>query len=413
MPKLSSRPDHATGRPDSPYAWVRLAVCVLCGTMGSIGMWSVVVALPAVQADFAIARAEASLAYTLMMTGFAVGGILAGQLTDRVGIVTPVVLGALLLGAGFVGSAYAANMAEFALLYGLIGLGSSATFAPLIADISHWFTRRRGIAVAICASGNYLGGAIWPPIVEHLIADSGWRLGQMAIGAVCLITMLPVALALRRRVAGAAPASTAPDAHCGAPSSGVVLGPSALQGALCLAGFACCVAMSMPQVHIVAYCGDLGYGAARGAQMLSVMLGFGIVSRIASGFMADRIGGLVTLLWGSALQGIALGLYLLFDGLTPLYIISALFGLFQGGIVPMYAIIVGDMFPAEESGRRVGLVIMATIFGMAAGGWMSGVLFDLTGSYWSAFVNGMAWNMVNLSVVGILLLRGRRRMAAA
>jgi MFS family permease len=171
--------------------------------------------------------------------------------------------------------------------------------------------------------------------------------------------------------------------------------------------------MSMPQVHIVAYCGDLGYGVARGAEMLSLMLGFGIVSRVASGYIADRIGGLKTLLLGSALQGVALFLYMLFDDLASLYVISAMFGLFQGGIVPMYAIIVRDYFPAREAGTRVGLVIMATLFGMALGGWMSGLIFDLTGSYRAAFANGLAWNLVNVSVMLFLLTRPGRRMAPA
>jgi MFS family permease len=180
-----------------------------------------------------------------------------------------------------------------------------------------------------------------------------------------------------------------------------------------VAGLACCVAMAMPQVHIVAYCGDLGYGVARGAEMLSLMLGFGIISRVASGWVADKIGGVRTLLIGSTLQGIALLLYLGFDGLTSLYVISALFGLFQGGIVPSYAIIVREYFSPAEAGTRVGLVLMATLFGMALGGWMSGAIFDLTGSYQAAFANGILWNLLNVSIATFLLLRPGRRMAAA
>jgi MFS family permease len=170
--------------------------------------------------------------------------------------------------------------------------------------------------------------------------------------------------------------------------------------------------MSMPQVHIVAYCGDLGYGAARGAEMLSLMLGFGIISRVGSGFIADRIGGLWTILIGSVMQGVALSLYLLYDGLTSLYVISALFGLFQGGIVPMYAILVRKFFPPQESGTRTGLAIMATIAGMALGGWISGAIFDATGSYWQAFVNGLLWNLLNVAIVLFLMLRNRRAAAA-
>jgi MFS family permease len=192
------------------------------------------------------------------------------------------------------------------------------------------------------------------------------------------------------------------------------LSPNALQALLVIAGLACCVAMAMPQVHIVAYCGDLGYGPARGAQMLSLMLACGVVSRLVSGAICDRIGGLRTLLLGSALQGLSLLLFIPFDSLASLYLISALFGLFQGGIVPSYAIIVREYFPAAEAGQRVGAVIMATMFGMALGGWMSGKIFDLTGNYHAAFANGIAWNLLNLAVALLLLtrVRGMRLRAA-
>ena len=395
-----------SGEAESAYAWLRLAVSVLIGTVGSVGMWSVVVALPSVQAEFNVARADASLPYTLAMLGFGVGAVVIGRLVDRFGIVIPVIGASLTLGLAFIASALAPSILVFAIANLLIGVGSSATFAPLIADISHWFTRRRGIAVAICASGNYVGGAIWPPIVQRLIETSGWRTNQVIIGVVCIVAMLPLALVLRRRLVMRQ--ETAAEAAAAGANASLGLHPYALFALLCIAGVSCCVAMSMPQVHIVAYCGDLGYGVARGAEMLSLMLGFGIISRVASGFVADRIGGLATLLIGSILQGVALFLYLLFDGLTPLYVISALFGLFQGGIVPMYAIIVREYFPPKQAGTLVGLVIMSTIFGMALGGWMSGAIFDLTGSYWQAFANGLAWNVVNGTIMLFLLMRRKR-----
>lgn len=401
-----------TGEAESAYAWLRLTASVLIGTVGSVGMWSVVVALPAVQAEFNVARADASLPYTLAMLGFGVGAVVIGRLVDRFGIVAPVIGATLTLGLAFIVSGLAPSLLLFAIANLLIGVGSSATFAPLIADISHWFTRRRGIAVAICASGNYIGGAIWPPIVQRLIETSGWRTNQIIIGVVCIVAMLPLALVLRRRLF--VQQEAAADAAAAGASASLGLHPHALFALLCLAGVSCCVAMSMPQVHIVAYCGDLGYGVARGAEMLSLMLGFGIISRIASGFVADRIGGLATLLIGSILQGVALFLYLLFDGLTPLYVISALFGLFQGGIVPMYAIIVREYFPPKQAGTLVGLVIMSTIFGMALGGWMSGAIFDLTGSYWQAFANGLLWNLLNGAIMLFLLMRrSRLRLAHA
>jgi MFS family permease len=399
----------ALNQVESPYAWLRLAASVALAAIGGVGMWSVVVALPAMQADFGVDRAHAALPYTLAMLGFGAGGIAMGRLADRFGIAVPALLGIVCLALGYVATGLSASLWQVALSHGLlIGFGCSATFGPLMADISHWFSRRRGIAVAIAASGNYVAGTIWPPIVQHFIATSGWRATHIGIGLFCLVSMLPLLLLLRVKLD--AHASAAAGAAAAQRQAQSPLSPLALQILLCIAGVACCVAMAMPQVHIVAYCGDLGYGVARGAEMLSLMLGCGIVSRIASGFIADRIGGLRTLLLGSFLQGVALFLYLLFDGMISLYIISGLFGLFQGGIVPSYAIIVREYFPPREAGTRVGLVLMATLVGMALGGWMSGKIFDIAGSYQAAFLNGLAWNLLNVSIATWLLLRTRNGM---
>jgi MFS family permease len=350
------------------------------------------------------------------MVGFGFGGILMGRLSDRHGIALPLAGATLALAVGYVLAGLAPTLFTYALAQGvLIGaLGSSAMFGPLLADISHWFERRRGLAVAVTASGNYLAGTVWPPIVQQLIESVGWRGTHMIIGVVCLVALLPLTLVLRKRspYVRAVDAGAARLVRSSAPRP-LGLSPNALQTLLVIAGLACCVAMSMPQVHIVAYCGDLGYGPAAGAQMLSLMLGFGIVSRLLSGWIADHIGGLRTLLLGSALQGVALVLYVPFDGLASLYLISALFGLFQGGIVPSYAIIVREYFAPHEAGARVGWVVMATLFGMALGGWLSGEVFDLTGSYRAAFVNGIAWNVLNLSIVLWLLMRARSPRAAS
>jgi MFS family permease len=386
---------------ESAYAWLRLAAALAVGTIGSIGMWSFVVALPYVQADFGVARGEASLPFTLSMIGFGVGGIVMGRFADRRGIAWPATCGAFALASGYVLAGLSANIWQFAAAHALLGFGSSATFGPMMSDISHWFERRRGIAVAIASCGNYLAGTLWPPIVQYFIAGEGWRATHIGIGVLCLAAMLPLILVLRRPTPRHA---SAPGATAGTPGS-LGLSPNTLMVLLCVAAVCCCVAMAMPQVHIVAYCGDLGYGPARGAEMLAAMMGFGIISRIACGFLADRIGSLQTLLLSSVLQGLALFLYLWFDGLVSLYVISALFGLFQGGIVPMYAIIVREQFSPAETGVRLGVVLMASLLGMALGGWMSGAIFDLTGSYRAAFLNGLAWNLLNGGIVLWLLLR--------
>ena len=400
---------------DSRYAALRLLVALVLMTVGASGMYVVAVVLPAVQAEFGVARADASLPYTWLMVGFGLGGIMMGKLADRYGVSVPILVSGAGLGLGYVAAGMAGSIELFAVAHGaLIGLlGASATFAPLIADTSLWFVRRRGIAVAVCASGNYLAGTVWPPIVQHFVETAGWRDTYVGLGLFSALVMFSLAPLLRRR-----PPLPAPAAVSGAfADSGAArpfgLSPNAAMVLLCLAGLACCVAMSMPQVHIVAYCGDLGYGAARGAEMLSLMLGFGIVSRLISGAICDRIGGLRTLLLGSALQGTALLLFLPFDGLASLYVISALFGLFQGGIVPSYAIIVREHFSPREAGARTGAVLMFTLLGMALGGWLSGVVFDVTGSYHAAFVNGLGWNLLNLTIAASLLLRVRRHAAPA
>ena len=410
---------------DPPYAWFRLAISLLVTTIGGVGLWSVVVALPAVEAEFQVARADAALPYTLLMVGFAVGGILMGRLADRFGVLPPLVGGTCMLALGYILAGQAQSLWQFALAHGvLIGLlGSSATFGPMIADISRWFTKHRGIAVAICACGSYMAGTVWPPIAQHFIDSVGWRMTHVGIGLFCLVTILPLTLLLRRRApepvvrpamatsglsSGAAPGP----AHGLSPS----LSPGLLQGLLVAAGVLCCVAMAMPQVHIVALCADLGFGSARGAQMLSLMLATGIISRLFFGWLADRIGPLWTLLTSSGLQALSLLLFLPFDGLAPLFIVSALFGLAQGGIVPTYAMIVREYFPASEAGARIGLVLSATLVGMAIGGWMSGAIYDLTLSYEAAFLNGFAWNLANIAIALFLLLRlggGRRAMAPA
>jgi MFS family permease len=397
---------------DSPYAMLRLVVTLALMTIAGCAMYIVAVVLPTVQAEFQVARADASLPYTALMLGSGVGGILMGWLADRFGITVPLCIGALGIGAGFVLSSHAPNIWVFVFAHGvLLGLlGTSATFAPLIADTSLWFVRWRGLAVAVCASGNYLAGALWPPIVQHLVERFGWRQAYVGLGLFCGCTMLGLALLLRRRPPLSVAAGAGAEAGLGS-ARPFGLSPRAAQVLLCVAATACCTAMAMPQVHIVAYCGDLGYGAVKGAQMLSLMLACGIVSRLVSGAICDRIGGLRTLLLGSALQGVALLLYLPFDSLWSLYVVSAMFGLFQGGIVPAYAIIVREYFPPGEVGARVGIVMMFSLVGMALGGWLSGAVFDVTGSYHAAFINGSAWNLLNLAIVFWLWRRTRRSYA--
>jgi MFS family permease len=397
--------------PDGPYAFRRMALSLLISTIACVGTWSVIVVLPAVQLEFGVDRAAATLPYTLAMFGFAFGTFVLGRMADRTGIATPVVIAGLCLGFGFVVAGIAPTLSVFAAAHVLIGVGAGTGFGPMMADISHWFVRRRGLAVVVVASGSYLAGTVWPLAISWSMPWIGWRGTYGAIGIFAVVTLVAASLGMRRRPSAEMMARAEEATRVARADVGI--SPRLLLILLVVAGFSCCVAMSMPQVHLVAYCGDLGYGVARGAQMLSLMLFLGIASRIGSGFVADEIGSSATLFIGSLMQAVALLLYMYFDGLTSLFVVSGLFGLFQGGIVPMYAIICRELLPPREAGAKIGLVVSATIFGMAFGGYVSGVIFDATHSYRMAFANGVLWNILNLAVVGWLLWRRRRLSPAA
>lgn len=395
---------------DSGYSWFRLVVTMLVAIIANAGMWAIVVILPAVQSEFGTSRAEASLPYTLNMIGFALGNFAIGRALDRFGVTISLILAVLGIVAGLILAILSQSIAMLSFAQLIIGFASAVGFGPLIADISHWFVRRRGIAVALVASGNYLSGAIWPMVLAGVMQDSGWRAVYTVMAVVTFVGVIPLALLLRRQVSSETHASAHATSTLNAQSAG--LSPRMLAYLLGFAGICCCVAMSMPQVHIVALCVDLGFGPAVGAEMLSLMLLGGVGSRIVSGLLADRLGGVRTLLIGSTLQTIALFLYLPAGGLVSLYIVSLVFGLSQGGIVPSYALIVREYMPAKEAGARVGFVLMATIMGMALGGWVSGQIYDWTGSYQWAFINGIIWNGFNIAIMLWLLMRSKPRRPA-
>lgn len=396
---------------DGRYAWFRLIISVLISTIGGVGIWAYVVVMPFVQEEFGGGRGDASFAFTTTMLGFAVGNYFIGRFIDRFGAAFPVAIAGTLMALGFAIGSQAGSILELAVVQGvLIGFGAAAGFGPLIADVSHWFVKRRGIAVALVASGNYLAGALWSPLIETLIFEYDWRIAFLIIAVTIFSISVPLTYFLKQRPAFNEEPSSGAEAEVGRSEKITApgLSPKTIQTLLVVAGLGCCLAMAMPQVHIVAYCIDLGYGAAAGVQMLSVMLLAGVISRITSGFLMDWLGGIKTVLLGSSLQCLALFLYLPFDGLVSLYIVAAVFGLAQGGIVPGYAIIIREYLPAKEAGERVGQVMMATVLGMALGGWASGWLFDVTGSYDIAFIHGIGWNLVNMLILGMLLLRTRK-----
>ena len=388
---------------DSPYSWFRLVLILIVSTVGSVGVWAIIIVLPLVQTDLGVDRSTASLIYALTMVGFAAGNLIVGRFVDQFGFFRSLLVTTAFTTIGFLGASYANSVEILTIWQILVGFGAAIGFGPLMADISHWFQKRRGIALAVAASGNYLSGAIWPIALKSVLVEQGWRHAYFLIAMTVLLTLTPLSLLLIRQIPVAA--INISERISISKANELSLSPRALQLLLALAGLGCCIAMSMPQVHIVSFCMDLGYGPAVGAEMLSLMLFGGVASRLLFGVIADWIGGIKTVLAGSSLQCLALFLYLPFDGLVSLYIVSLIFGLSQGGIVPSYAVAVREYLPAREAGQRIGLIVMATILGMAVGGWMSGWIYDLTGSYQAAFLNGIAWNFLNIGIILFVLTR--------
>ncbi|MEM0908314.1 MAG: MFS transporter [Pseudomonadota bacterium] len=390
---------------DSRYSCFRLMASLGVATVGNVGIWAVVVIMPALQAEFAIDRAASSVPYVMTMAGFAIGNLVMGRLVDRIGIFVTLLIATVLIALGFGLAALANSILVVDLFHLLIGIGTGASFGPLLADISHWFARRRGIAVALAASGNYLAGAIWPIVLGGILTEHGWRGVYIALAAIAVATMVPLAFCLRRKIPAAALhyAATVSAQR----SRSVDISLDTMRLLLAVAGVGCCIAMSMPQVHMVALAVDLGCAPIVGAQILSVMLLGGVVSRIIFGVIADKLGGPRTLIIGSTLQCFALGLYLPLDGVSALFIVSFIFGLSQGGIIPSYAVIVREYFPPNVAGAVIGFVIMSTIVGMALGGWISGYIHDVTGSYQMAFLNGIAWNALNIAIMLLIIAKTR------
>jgi MFS family permease len=372
-----------------------------------------VVGLRDIQAALHTDRSVVSLASALVWIGNGVGGIPMGWLADRIGIRKTVAIGTLAMAAGMALSSLGTVWALY-VGHGLfIGfLGNGAIYAPLIVYVSRWFDRRRGTALALISSGQYIAGMVWPSVLEVGIRHYGWQPVMLAYGAVVL-AILPL-LTLLRPVPE--PLASVPG-HAGSRQSEQVLGlhPNVVLALLCIAGFCCCVPMALPASHLVAFCGDVGIPPSHGAAMLSVMLACAFVSRQFWGVFADRFGGLRTVMAGSTLQMLATGAFLLTQNEAGLFAVASAFGLGFSGIIPAYSVAIRDLYPSREASWRIPTVLMTSMCGMAFGSWFAGVLVDMFLSYRPAFAMGVVFNMANLAVILFLVSRmaPRRRLRVA
>ena len=394
---------------EQPYGWVVIFVSMILMTVGTGGQYLMSVAMKPITVETGWPRWIPSLSYLLVMIGMGVGGVYMGRWMDRVGVHSPVLLGAIMVPVGV----YLTNLSQepivFLVAHGLfIGLlGNAAMWSPLMANATRWFDRRRGMAVAIVASGQFMA-FIWPPFFRVLIDSVGWRDTYVIFAAISMIIMVPLTLFLRRDP----PEPIGGEAIAGGEALDRPLGLSktTLQSLLGCAGLGCCIAMSIPMVHIVNHVQDLGFSFARAAECMSVLFFCGVISRLVWGWISDRIGGFRTLLSSSMCQIVALSLLMVVDSLAGLYAASAIFGLAFGGIIPAYSLVLRDLYPASEAGQRIGNVYFWTLIGMGTGGFLGGVAFDLTGGYVAAFGLGVTTNAINLSIIIPLMVR-RSRMA--
>jgi MFS family permease len=398
---------------ESRASWIVASVALVTMMMAFGAAWITAVALKDIAAEVGGTRSTPALASALAWLGGGVGGIVMGRIADRIGTRWTVVCGALMIGVGLTLSTFGPPWPLWighGLFIGLIGLGGIN--APMYIYVSRWFDRRRGSALALISSGSYLAGAVWPPVFERVIAGFGWRQTMLWYAVAEIAVIVPLALIFFH---------LPPEViHPAAPSHGPggkarVLGwpPNVVFALMCGAAVLCCIPMAMPQGHLVAFCSDLGIARTVGALMLSVLLGSAFLSRQIWGAISDRIGGLATVLIGSAWQAVAMTSFLLTQDTVGLFTVAAAFGLGFSGIIPAYVLALRELFPASEASWRIPTLLLFSGIGMASGGWLAGLLYDYFGYYAPAFVAGIGANLLNLLVVGLLVARQRYRAAYA
>ena len=394
---------------ESRTSWVVVSAALAILTVAFGAPLVAVIALKPIAATLGSPRSVPALAGSAAYLGSGLGGILMGWVAERLGARRVAVFGLVMVAVGMVVSAQgsgAALLLGHGVLVGFLGLG--CLFAPLITLVTRWFDRRRGTAVALVSSGQYMSGVLWPNLLEWGVDGFGWQATMVAYGLVATAAMVPVCLLLRP-----SPAPLAGARGQGPVAGAAVLGmrPGLAQGLIALGIFLCCVPMAMPQGHLVAFCTDVGISPSRGAAMMSVMLALAFVSRQLWGWMADRMGGLPTILAASTMQAVALTGFLATQDEAGLFAVAAVFGVGFSGIVPAYVMVIREYFAESEAGWRVPIVLLAGQGGMAAGSWMAGAIYDQMGAYAPAFGAGVAFNLVNLVLLGVLT--GRRKRPGA
>jgi MFS family permease len=384
-------------------SWLVAAAALAILSISFGAPYVTVVALDRIATEIGGTRSVPALSGSLAWLGSGVGGLVMGRVAERVGVRWTVIFGGLMIAAGLAVSS-GGEVWQLYIGHGLlIGfLGNGGINAPLYIYVSRWFDRRRGTALALIASGPYVAGTVWPSIFGQLIAHFGWRQTMIMFAGLALATLLPIAF-LFLRPPPEVPAGSAAAAGLLASRPIRALGPNTVQTLLSIAAVLCCIPMAMPQGHLIAFCGDLGIAATRGAAMLSLLLACAFISRQFWGWLSDRIGGLRTILICSCLQAVSFTAFLFTQDELGLFLVSAAFGLGFSGIIPAYAMSARELFPASEASWRIPILLMCTATGMAVGGWLAGAMYDHFGFYAPAFATGIGLNLINILIIGGLV----------
>jgi MFS family permease len=402
------------GSVETRTSWVVATVALIVLSVSYGAPLTTVVALKPIAEEFGAARSAAALAVSLTFIGAGCGGIAMGWLAERIGVRAVVMFGGTMIGIGLTIASQGGLTQLYIASFLLVGLlGAAGMFAPLMTYVSRWFDVRRGTAIALISAGQYIAGALWPAAFQFGIDRIGWRYTMLAYAAFAVLVILPLAaIFLRRPPEAAALGTLQAEPRAGEPVLG--LPPNLVLAALAFATFCCCVTMSIPMAHMVAFCSDIGIAPTQGAAMLSVLLGSAFFARQFWGWLADRVGGLRTILWASAAQAAAMAGFLLTQDEVGLFTISAVFGFGFGGLIPGYVLAVRELFPASEASWRIPAMLFPGSLGMAAGGWLAGVIYDRFAFYAPAFAVGVLFNLLNLVVIGTLVARNRpRRLSSA
>jgi MFS family permease len=399
---------------ESRGSWVVAAVALAVLTVSYGAPLVTVVAMKPIAAEFGISRSVPALAVSLTYIGSGLGGILMGWISGRVGVRRVVIFCGGMLAAGLAVASFGGLWSLYLCNLLMVGLlGASGMFSPVLAYVTRWFDEHRGSAVALVSSGQYMAGALWPLLLQLAVGTIGWRTTMLLYGALVMATIMPLA-AVFFRTPPDVPSPNVAGAKTETPTWAVLgMSPNVVLGLLALAIFCCCFTMAMPLSHMVAFCSDIGIGPARGAAMLSTQLAIGFLAQQMWGWLADRLGGLATVLCASASMAIAMIGFMVTQNEIGLFSVSAVFGMGFGGLIPGYIVAVRELFPAEEANWRIPTVMFAGSLGMAAGGWLAGVMYDEFGFYEPAFAVGIGFNLLNIAAIAPLVLRARELPAVA